>query len=111
MPKLTQELRAGLTALAAELPAQTYLIGEVVSGQQLLDENPGKTKLTGGGEVDPKQTYKRLGNPHPVNHARRLLRAFERAGRAGVLAYCKPHIEPANFGLFSTKLSELVPAK
>jgi hypothetical protein len=104
--KLTKELRKGLTAVAECFPATTENFREVVLGQQLLDENT--IKLPNGKPVEAKQLYQRDGQ-RPVNHGRRLCKAYEGAGRAGVLDYCRPHIEPENFAAFSAKLSELVP--
>jgi hypothetical protein len=109
MPKLTAQLRAGLVLLAGVMPEQKELVGERATGAQILADNP-LARLKGGLPLDPKQTYRRMVAKGPVNHARRIVRAYETGGRAGVLAYCKPHIEPENFALFSAKLSELVPA-
>lgn len=104
--KLTKELRKGLTAVAECFPATTENFREVVLGQQLLDEHI--SKLPNGQPVEAKQLYQRDG-PRSVNHGRRLCKAYEKKGRAGVLDYCRPHIEPEHFAAFSAKLSELVP--
>lgn len=104
--KLTKELRKGLTAVADCFPATTETFREVVAGQQLLEENT--SKLPNGKPVEAKQLYQRNGQ-RQVNHGRRLCKAYEAAGRAGVLDYCRPHIEPEHFAAFSAKLSELVP--
>lgn len=110
--KLTKELRKGLTALADCFPATTENFREVVLGQQLLDEGtillPGTIELPKGKPVEAKLLYQRDGQ-RPVNHGRRLCKAYEGGGRKAVLDYCQPHIEPENFAAFSAKLSELVP--
>lgn len=104
--KLTKELRKGLTAVAECFPATTENFREVVLGQQLLNE--GTILLPDGEPVEAKGLYKRDGQ-RLVNHGRRLCKAYQDAGRTGVLDYCRPHIEPENFAAFSAKLSELVP--
>lgn len=108
MPKLTKKLRVGLTLLAGVMPETTENFREIVTGRQLLAENV--THLASGKKVQPGGLYGRFAQ-RAVNHARRLCGAFARAGRAGVLAYCTPHIEPQHLALFSTRLSELVPAE
>lgn len=109
MPTITKELRAGLQLLAAAMPEDTCLQGERISGRELLQESP-LARAAGGKAIDPRATYRRLVPKGKVNHGRRLVRAYERGGRAGVLAYCQQYIEPAQFAAFSAKLSKLVPA-
>ena len=104
MPNVSKKLRAGLVLLAAEIPVRQKLLGS-----QLLKDNP-LARMPDGSAIEPQQLYGQTVDTGTVNHARRLVRAYEAAGRAGVLAYCQPHIEPEHFGLFSAKLSELVPA-
>ena len=107
MATLTKKLRAGLVLLAGVMPAATYTAREVVTGHQLLADSV--TTLPNGTLVDGLSLYKRPVQL-PLNHERRLCRAFEQQGRAGVLAYCKQYIQPEHFEAFSAKLSELVPA-
>jgi len=107
MPKLTKELKKGLTLVAGKLPETTEAFREKVTGETMLAE--GKTHLHTGKAIQKGFLYGREAQ-RPVNHARRLCAAYERGGRAGVLAYCTPYIESENLALFSAKLSELVPA-
>jgi hypothetical protein len=105
--KLTKQLRKGLTLVAGKLPATTEAFREKVTGEKMLAE--GKTHINTGEAIKKGYLYGREAQ-RPVNHARRLCAAYEAKGRAGVLAYCTPYIEPADLALFSAKLSELVPA-
>ena len=109
MSKLTKKLRAGLLLLAGQLPETLITTREKVDGATLLAEGIGR--MANGAKVEPKARYSRAVQKVPANHGRRLCTAFERGGRAGVLAYCRPHIEPDKFEMFSAKLSELVPVK
>jgi hypothetical protein len=109
--KLTKQLRKGLTLVAGKLPETTEAFREKVTGEQLLAE--GKLVLDSGkdsGKAIKKGYLYGRAAQRPVNHGRRLCAAYEAQGRAGVLAYCTPYIEPADLALFSAKLSELVPA-
>lgn len=107
MPTLSKYLKRNLALMAGKLPETTAPFREKVTGTQLLKENI--THLPDKSKVLPNQLYGRWAQ-RPVNHARRVCAAFEQRGRAGVLAYCTPYIEPENLALFSAKLSELVPA-
>jgi len=109
MPKLTKKLQAGLLLLAGQLPETKITTREVVTGSVLISE--GLVRLPDGSKVLADRSYRRSVQEKNANHGRRLCIAFERSGRAGVLAYCKPHIEADKFELFSAKLSELVPVK
>lgn len=104
--KLPKELRKGLTLLADVLPETTENFRQKVTGAQLLQENI--TRLPGGQAIEAKRLYSRSAQRR-VNHKHRLHGAYTNAGRAGVLDYCRPHIEPEHFAAFSAKLSELVP--
>lgn len=107
MHKLTKQLKKGLTLVAGQLPSTTEPFREKVTGETMLAE--GKTHLHTGKAIKKGYLYGREAQ-RPVNHARRLCAAYEQRGRAGVLAYCTPYIEPENLAAFSAKLSELVPA-
>jgi len=110
MPKLTKELKAGLTALAQVFPATTENFRKKVTGQQLLSEGTAHVATNKGVQPVKRAAVYGISAQRPVNHARRLCGAYANQGRAGVLDYCRPHIEPAHFAAFSAKLSELVPA-
>jgi len=107
MPTLTRELKKGLTLVAGKLPETTEPFKQKVTGETMLAE--GKTHLHDGKAIKKGYLYSREAQ-RPVNHARRLCAACEQRGRAGVLAYCTPYIEPEHLTAFSAKLSELVPA-
>lgn len=109
MPSITKELKAGLLLLAAELPEEKALVGQVVTGAQAMSENPLSRQKTGQ-PLDPDARYRRLVPTGSVNHGKRLVRAYERGGRNNVLAYCKKYIEPQRYEDFAAKLSALVPA-
>lgn len=109
MPSIIKKLKAGLLLLASHLPEEKSLVGEVATGAQCLAENPASQRRDGRA-IDPQASYRRLVPKGQVNHGRRLVKAYEQGGRAGVLAYCKKYIEPQHFDGFATKLSQLVPA-
>lgn len=109
MPNLTKKLRAGLLLLAGQLPETLITTREKVDGRTLLTEGIGL--LPNGAKVDPWAKYSRAVQKVPANHGNRICKAFEQSGRAGVLAYCGPHIEADKLELFSAKLSELVPLR
>ncbi|AMJ65038.1 hypothetical protein [Hymenobacter sp. PAMC 26628] len=108
MATLTKKLRTGLALLAGVMPEAASKIFEKVTGETLLAE--GVTKLADGTPIQRFRMYRRATMQGAVNHERRLLKAFELEGRAGVLAYCQKYIEPEHFGSFAAKLAELVPA-
>lgn len=78
-----------LRAIAAILPSEKYATVETVeiSGEDLLLSGQSQVE---GKEIDPKKTYL-MRSPvyNEANHYRRMKRAFEKHGAAGISAYLR----------------------
>ncbi len=94
MPKLNKKTGKAIRELADSLPQQRYTVPDstLVSGADLILAN---TTEIDGVPVDPEKLYDyHLPRYHEVNHKRRLKRAFNSRGKAGVIDYCNPYLLP-----------------
>lgn len=101
---MKKEHKKVIKELANILPKQMYEFKGRIKciGSDVLLAN---TKEIDGIEVDPEKEYI-LTMPfrNEVNHYLRIKRAFKNHGRAGVIKYCRPFINPEHFGKFQVSI-------
>ena len=90
---MTKEVEKFIHKLAINLPAVKYAARDkrFVSGSDLILAGHDKEDKN----IDPEGRYE-IGIPFelPVNHERRLKRAYKRNGKEGLIHYLKPFTQP-----------------